>query len=192
MPDTFQTLDDITKPDPRCDHITIEKFHALLAELQLHAGVPEEVRTHFDTTRNLFLYSWFVYRFGRVAEWHACASLELALKIKTGGQIKGLHKLIEHVIAKGWVKNEGFSVRRRAKASHEQEKLLWKGLLRATGRQDDRLENAQFDYDYLDVLTDIPDIRNEYAHGSHVLYPGPYLHLKVISEFINQLFDAPS
>jgi len=75
----------------------------------LNDTVPEKIREHFETTKNLLLYSWFVYRFIPVAEFHAATTLEYALKERTDGKIKGLYRLIDHAVSKGWVKNEGFS-----------------------------------------------------------------------------------
>jgi len=46
----------------------------------LNDTVPEKIREHFETTKNLLLYSWFVYRFIPVAEFHAATTLEYALK----------------------------------------------------------------------------------------------------------------
>jgi len=137
MPDSFRKLSELTTPGRgyeswgvidqdtgECRSIKIEEIYARLERLELHEGVPEEVHKHFDTSRNLYLYSWFVYRFISVAEWHASATLELALKIKTEGKIRFLPNLIEHAIENGWVKNEGFSVWQSAKERFKQNNMV--------------------------------------------------------------------
>lgn len=203
MSDSFRKLCELTTPDPRSQmwvvpdpdtaelrSIKVEDIHSQLEELELHEGVPERVRTHFDTTRNLFLYSWFVYRFRSVAEWHASATLELALKIKTEGKVKYLPNLIDHAIRNDWVKNEGFSVWQSAKQDIERRNMIMKELLTQAGLESNPANDEESNYDYMMILRDsLPYIRNKYAHGSNMLGPGTYLHLLIVSEFINQLFE---
>ncbi len=72
---------------------TIESIYDLIQPLTLGSKVPDEVRSHFETTKNLALYSWFIYSFNVVAALHAFASLEMALRTKSGGKktsFKGL------------------------------------------------------------------------------------------------------
>ena len=48
----------------------------------------------------------------------------------------------------------------------------------------------EFNYDYVEILREgLPYLRNEYAHGSNMLGPGTYLHLLIVTEFINQIFE---
>ncbi len=60
----------------------------------LNAGVPEHVAQHFETAKNLYLYSWFIYRFQPVAELQSLACLEFAstraagARNQTAGKIK--------------------------------------------------------------------------------------------------------
>ena len=62
----------------------IESIYSLIQPITLGAAVPDEIRNHFETAKNLALYSWFVYSFNVVAAMHAFASLEMALRIKSG------------------------------------------------------------------------------------------------------------
>lgn len=203
MSDSFRKLCELTTPDRRSEmwgvidpdtgefrSIKIEDIHSRLEELELHEGVPEKVRTHFDTTRNLFLYAWFVWRFRAVAEWHASATLELALKIKTEGRVKYLPNLIDHAIRNGWVKNEGFSAWQSAKQRYEEQRIFMKEILLRAKSESNRADDDGFNYDYVEILSKgLPYLRNEYAHGSNMLGPGIYHHLLTVSEFINQLFE---
>lgn len=50
-----------------------------MSELTLHSGVPVAVLQTFETAKNVSLYSWFVYRFHRVAELVVYSALEFAL-----------------------------------------------------------------------------------------------------------------
>ena len=203
MPDSFKKLCELTKPDPRSEmwcifdpdtknsrDIKIEDVYLQLKRLELHKGVPEKVRIHFDTTRNLYLYSWFVYRFTSVAEWHASATLEFALKIKAGGKKEGLRKLIKHAIDHGWIRNEKFTVWQREKQIYEYHKSTMEQLSKEIASDTNQVQDDEFHYEYLNVLEElIPAIRNMYAHGSNMFGIGPFGHLITVSEFINQLFD---
>jgi hypothetical protein len=73
----------------------VETVHSLVEAVRLNAGVPEEVRSHFETAKNLILYSWFVYSFNEVATMHAMASLEMAVRAKTGEQETPFKNLLE-------------------------------------------------------------------------------------------------
>jgi len=199
--DTLKEFSEITVPDPRSGMFAafdsekgefrrreIEDHYGMISKIALHKGVPEKVREHFETTKNLLLYSWFVYRFIPVAEFHAASTLEFALKLKTGGKIKGLSKLISHAVDEGWVKNQGFSVWQNRMRMAEEEKKMYE--------QWSKLSEEEFDfpekeYDYLEILKkSIPALRNEYAHGSSFLHPGGYEKLEICAEFINQLFEG--
>lgn len=63
---------------------TVESIYVLVEDIKLGASVPDEVRSHFEIARNLALYSWFVYSFNVVAGMQAFASIEMAVKEKTG------------------------------------------------------------------------------------------------------------
>ncbi|HVB57012.1 MAG TPA: hypothetical protein VNE63_11345 [Candidatus Acidoferrales bacterium] len=55
----FSTVDPVTLAPSK---VTLEIYHSWIAEITLHESVPKEVRQHFETGRNIFLYTWFVYR----------------------------------------------------------------------------------------------------------------------------------
>jgi hypothetical protein len=86
-PDYLRTPDTVCKPDIRSpmasfldeQPLTVEYQYSAVADICLHKGVPEDIRVQFETTKNLYLYAWFVYRFYPVAEHHAYTCLELAL-----------------------------------------------------------------------------------------------------------------
>lgn len=76
----LKPLEEVCQPDVGCrnrvdlEHSTgiitdtpVESFYRLIEPIQLNDNVPEEVRSHFESARNLALYSWFVYSFNVVA-----------------------------------------------------------------------------------------------------------------------------
>src|SRR5438093_10056059 len=90
----FRKLREVLKADPRhrlfvtpvsgttnFRPIQLRDFHRAVRASTLHAGVPDEVWVRFETARNLWLYSWFVYRFSAVAESEVYACLERALRL---------------------------------------------------------------------------------------------------------------
>src|ERR1035438_4977252 len=92
-PDRLRPAEYVSEPDPRSmmfatinltdmtsREIDLADHHERISMCALHSGVPEEIVIQFDTTRNVYLYSWFVYRFYPVAEQQSLACLELALR----------------------------------------------------------------------------------------------------------------
>lgn len=97
--DGLRELSELPLPDTRMRFLSIREGatfrpleqrdrHESIAELALADSVPEQVRTHYDTARNLYLYAWHVYRFHVVAEHQALASLEMALRLALVQQSK--------------------------------------------------------------------------------------------------------
>ncbi|MGV8825306.1 hypothetical protein [Methylibium petroleiphilum] len=89
----MRTLEQLQQPDARMPHfavwdgaafrtITQEDRYESIAALALDQAVPSDIRIHFDTARNVYLYAWFVYRFHVVAEQQVLATLELALRTR--------------------------------------------------------------------------------------------------------------
>lgn len=85
--ETLRSPEKISLPDPRMGagaHALnrLVGHHDAMSILPLGATVPEDVRVHFETAKNLFLYSWCVYRFYMVAEQYVLTTLEFALRSK--------------------------------------------------------------------------------------------------------------
>lgn len=176
----------------------------------LHAGVPREIVLQFETARNVYLYACFVYRFYPVAEHPSLACLELALRERLKeeiriGKIKGkrstLYPLLKYAVEHELVRNEGFSawqnrgeIRRRARVEMEKMKeASEKGLTEITWEESDIKTAAEdLDWDCVKMLPDLlPMMRNEYAHGSTELHNWALRSFQIVSEIINQLYQAP-
>ena len=164
----------------------IEDLHARLNEITFHALVPDAIKNHFITTKHLLLYSWFVYRFIPVAEFHAMSSLEYALKIKTGKKKWGLKKLISHAVKNGWVKDHDFEIHRQA----QERKKAHTEMIKESFNIDygDEIEAEEGQYTAI-LIQSIPYLRNVYAHGSNTIAPQGYRTLKICAEFINKIFE---
>ena len=79
--------------------MTFDSVYDEVEKIRINDTAPESVRSHFEIARNLVLYSWFVYSFNVVAAMQAFASLEMALKAKTGEPKGGLKRQLEKVFS---------------------------------------------------------------------------------------------
>ncbi|NIR49252.1 hypothetical protein GWO43_12280 [candidate division KSB1 bacterium] len=200
--DCLKKLEEICEPDARYKDrkvydlerheirlLTIEDFYRNVEELKLHDGVPDDVFIEFEKARNLYLYTWFVYRLGQVAELQAYASLELALRVRHGGGTKKkLQRLLTHAVKHGWIRDEGFSGYRE-KMKRRQETI--DGLSQIIPDYAEKIKPAK-PGGYVRMLSAIlPKMRNRLAHGSTLLHPGIHNTLEICCEIINQLFEPP-
>ena len=223
-PEKLRPAEYVCEPDPRStmfvsldltngtSHaIELADHHEQISGYVLHAGVPEDIVLQFETARNVYMYSWFVYRFYPVAEHQSLACLELALrerlkeKIRTG-EIKGkrptLRPLLNYAIEHGLVKNEGFATWRnrgeinsRQRVSMEKfREMSEKKLTEMTWDESDiEITAEDLDWDYVKMLPDmLPMLRNEYAHGSTELNNWALRSIQIVCEIINQLYDPPA
>lgn len=204
--DSFRTLEAVFTADPRSRSwsvmdpkdglraMTVEDRWNNVTDVRLHDGVPTTVCIHFDTARNLMLYSWFVYRFQPVAEMHAYSSLELALKIRAGVPVKNRKKrpltlgpLLARALSEGWIRDEGFRHYRRA--AHRRAELEREGAIQAGREPAPSLDTATQRYVRI-VCKALPSLRNNLAHGSPSLAPSGLSTLGLCCDLINQLFPA--
>lgn len=186
--DKLRPAEFITEPDPRnavmvridpvagtSRAMTAADLHEMMSCLFLNTTVPEKVAQHFETVKNLFLYSWFIYRFQPVAELQSLACLEFALRERFANEIMTgtidkrnamLRGLLTFAVGSGVIKSEGLS-----NWSHASDP-----------------EGAFADF----LATTLPQIRNNWAHGSDELLPSARTIIELVAEIINQLFPPPS
>lgn len=211
-PDFLRTPENACLPDPRNEGgiRTIRDHHASVAKLVLHSGVPEAVRIQFETAKNVYFYSWFVYRFHSVTRQAAYACLEFALKerfeaeiLAAGGKERehgpGLRELMKYAVDTGHLRNEGFEVWHRKTAVRAQQRVIVEQISEMTRLGldeisfDDDVEIKEEDkaHDYVNRLLDsIPYLRNHFAHGSRSLDHRSIAAIRVVSEIINQVYPS--
>lgn len=159
-PDGRNNLFVIIEKNGNTKPLTLDIMHENIASISLNDSVPQEIISHFAQAKNLALYSWFHYQFHVTADFMSMVTIEYALKIRlnNSSSFKNLIKIAE---AEGLISDKYFS---NAKANHN-------------------------DNGYSKSLIDIlPDMRNDYAHGSTTLHNDSLTPLKIAAEFINQLF----
>lgn len=218
-PDHLRTPELATEPDPRqlgfgvwsssgIDRKTIKHQYEAVGRIELHEGVPEDIRVQFETARNLYLYAWFVYRFYPVVELQAYACMELALRDRFEEEMlakgmkkltfgPGLKRLLEYAIKNGYLKNEHFAVWRRVTEIRARDRTRREVILemKRTGQEsisyDDNIEITDEDrkHDYLGTLLETaPFLRNYGAHGSTSLDSQSLRAVQQVADVINQIF----
>jgi hypothetical protein len=220
-PEQLRPVNYVCAPDPRSigfvttDRETgswrplqISDYYLAVSSYCLNEAVPEDIRVHFDTARNLYLYAFYVYRFYPVSEHHALACLELALRDRYEKEIPKkyyarsrfvtLKPLLQYAVDKGEVKNEGFKrwresaeIRARSRYSMEKlEEMRDKGMDRidldySEAKVTDIDRNQAYVVDLVKIL---PKLRNNYAHGSGILHSSVLGTIQIVSEIINQVY----
>ncbi len=200
--DAFRDLPSVCTVDPRCRSravldpksgsrpMTIEDHWRDIGALALHEGVPISIRVHFDTARNLLLHSWFVFRFQQVAEMHAYASVEFALRWRAGLPLKASNRdlkvLLGRAFREGWIRDVGF---RRFQEVADRRAEYEEMEARVTGREPD-LSCGDTEW-YVRMLSNLlPKFRNKLAHGSALMAPTGKQTLALCCDIINQLFPT--
>ena len=147
----------------------------------LHAGVPEDIRSHFSTAQNLLAYSWFCYPFNVAAELHGYISVEFALRKRFPNLPRANFKdLLERAVNEGLLKADGFTYGRA------NERQLYPPSVKPP-------IEPPLVHDYVAAVAEaMRHLRNSLAHGSTTLHMKGGTVLLVCSEIINQLFPQPS
>ena len=193
--EALRPLEQLTHPDPRQEGfatfdpqsrtfrpVTVEDMYARVKDIRLHAGVPEDVRSHFATALNLAAYSWFCYPFNVTAQLLGYISVEYALRIRfpSVGRPPSFKKLVQRAVKEGLISDKGFSSHREPETDHYPPELV---ALFVPPEPDA----------YVKALAEsIPALRNSLAHGARMLHMHGTSSVRVSAELINQLFPLPS
>lgn len=117
------------------------KHHEMIANVTLSADIDDDVKVQFEIARNLFLYSFFYYRFGMTSFKQAAVSAELGLRRYIG------------------------------KPESERENTLKKLLRRAHSQGFINLKEIKPHLEPEEFIRILTSFRNTLAHGSHSLFP---------------------
>jgi hypothetical protein len=165
--------------------LILKDFFDEAESVQLHEGVPENIRDHFQTARNLIIYSWFYYPFNVTAQLCAYTSVEFALRIRAGNSKArpSFAGLLKQAVEKGWIRDEGFS---HIKSRYESLKAYNEGL-----PAEFHLAQSPLTQEYCKVMCrTLPSLRNTLAHGSTFLHHGGSGVVRICGDLINQLFET--
>jgi hypothetical protein len=198
----LKPVEEILLADPRWQFLAIVSpessrpfelmdMHSKLSDIQLNANVPEGVRRQFAIACNLMLYAWFVFEFQTVAEMHAYATLELALRERFSNPTRQLRRrnrvepvplmlrdLLDRAVAEGLIVPQNLPVWEKVKANQRLESA------ESGGRQLSAAEWLQH------VVRSLPNFRNDLAHGSTRLYLFASIdNLELCADIINAAFS---
>ena len=216
--DELRTPINVLAPDTRTFNFnipSIEVLYRAIEQIQLNSLVPDDIKVQFDTARNLFMHSFYVYRFYVVAESQALTTLEFALRECIGKeQIKlfskelkaeklrfseGLRLYMEYLARRELIKNEDFPIwhNRNRIAAEEAYRLEISKRMEDEGLSeytwdDSEIDESKFDveWNYVEVLCNtIPKIRNKYAHGGKTLHNQVLRSFENISIIINKMYE---
>jgi hypothetical protein len=195
--EALKKLEQISQADPRTHAFTlldanhpglfrkrtIEDFHRVAESIRLHDGVPEPIRSHFETARNLIIYSWFYHPFNVTAQLSAYITVEFALRTKFNDRKTNFKGLVKKAVDAGLVTDNGFSIPRRKAQSN---RAYNQGL-----PADLQIPEPTLLRQYSEGLAkSIPFLRNELAHGTTLLHEKGASEVRICAELINQLFPT--
>jgi hypothetical protein len=196
--ESLKQLSEVTEPDGRqkafvgldmtngaIRPFTLEDFHRRAASIELHSGVPEKIRDHFETACHLVIYSWFYYPFNITAQLAAYTSVEFALRTKFQDNQSIFKVLLERAVDSGLITDRGFSITtQRAERIKEYNQGL--------PSEFQLPENPLVDEYSRQLIQSIRFLRNEIAHGTTMLHHNGASTVRTCAELINQLFPNPN
>ena len=98
---------------------TLDDLYKSLSTINLHSGVPEEIRSHFSTAQNLVAFSWHHYPFNVTAQLMGHVTIEFALRqLYPNMTNRSFKKLVELAVKEGRISEKGFSHYVEPETSH--------------------------------------------------------------------------
>ena len=202
LPDIRQKAFARLLPDGNFRAVNINDLHDRIAKIELNSAVPEDIRTGFNTARNLYVYSWFVYRFLPVAEFQAYAVLEYALGKRIEREkiinARGFNNRFAIAIRRGWFRAEEIRRYKQSAIRRKDYSQTWEEMFKNHEGNNPVCQTAktatedQHASAYLSNLQKgMPLLRNAIAHGEPYLGGGTVVTIEICCDLINQLFPAP-
>lgn len=211
LPDRRTAMTAAFRPDGSISPVTLDDRYQAISEFVLNESVPHDVRVHFETAKNLYLYAWFVYRFFPVAEKHVLATLEFALRERLtllypdrygpdAEWVPGMAKMLKRARDEKLISNDGLRAyhrwamqQARTRVSDEATRKLIESGAESIEFDPDSAVPIEQDYsrDALEIFVKtLPEIRNIYAHGSSNLHATVLSTFEIVMDLVNQLFPS--
>lgn len=199
------------RADGTMSMVTLEERHAAVSRFELAASVPLDIRVHFETAKNLYLYAWFVYRFYPVAEQHALATLEFALRERLAplfpeqfGPLAKRHSGLSALFSKArkekLITSSGLRAIERLAHEHARVRISIERIreMDALGLDEMEFDDStveplpeDYTHDLLDIFAEtLPLFRNTYAHGSSMLHSTVLGTFEIVTDLIHQLYPS--
>lgn len=210
-PDARARTTSAIRADGTVSMVTLEERHAAVSRFELTLAVPLDIRVHFETARNLYLYAWFVYRFYPVAEQQALVTLEFALRERlaplfpdqfgpSAKRSPSLRTLIEKARKEKLITNADLRANERLARDRAHHRVSMQAIREMQARglsemvfDDSAIEPLPEDYahDSLEIFGEtLPFFRNTYAHGSAMLHSTVLGTFEIVTDLVNQLYSA--
>ncbi len=169
--------------------ITMEDHHRRFSRVKLNSNVPEHVRNGIAIAANLYIYSWFVYAFGPMADLQCLATLELALRHRNGTAANGkkprFRELLSNAVKQGWLVDAELPVGLiMPEASKDENGQPVDPTGSETNINDPQRRTKE-------LANSLPDWRNIIAHGQFMLFPPGNRLLGLVVAIVNQLWPNP-
>lgn len=213
--EVFKTFKEILEPDARHEafghpdptasdgvrRVQLEHQYQAMVDLDLSENVPQDIRSAFNVTRNLWVYGWFCYPFHTLAVFHAFSLLEMSLRRRvdqerSAGRPKsskspGLRRLIQIAVRRKWVVDEDITHARRLR-DRRHELLEYPPEIHHMFAPQDPWDSSS--QKYCQILVDtIPWHRNALAHPEKLSIGLPNwskLDLEIARDIIEALFSV--
>jgi hypothetical protein len=162
---------------------TLGDVHALAEAITLNSAVPPNIRDHFETARNLIVYSWFYYPFNVTAQLAAYVSVEYALRERMTDRTTNFGPLLTRAVQLGIINDQGFSI-----PSAQLKRIReWNAELPPEMHLAEPSSLSEYSKA---IAADLPRARNSLAHGTTTLHHMGASTVALAAEIINQLFPA--
>lgn len=178
--------------------LTLDRLYKMTSKYcTLHGGVPEEVRSYFNTVVTLYLYGWLYYPFYALALELSFFAVEMALRkrfppkklSRKGKDPRSLVDMLAIAKSAGVLRDEGFpSLPNRRAAAEELDRWMAE-LCHRDSPQPPQIPYVDF------LIKEFPKMRNRFAHPNlrQILVPGQALDGPLLAaEIINQLWPRPA
>lgn len=165
---------------------TVEDHYAIIASFDVPLTVFWPARNAYVVACNTLLYSWFQLAMVQVAELHVLASLELALKergLLATAKNPGLRRLLGEAVHLNLIRDLGveeFAAVRLGTVNYLE------SISQKPSPDEDPADTQKF---VKRLVRDLPDIRNNHAHGTFMIIPGVYSTFSVVGRLITQLYS---
>jgi hypothetical protein len=198
----WESVSQIDKGTGKLRLKSIEDHYSTIEPLFLSKAVPVETLILWNTARNLYVYSWFIWRFMPVAELYGYAALENALRQRCAKedsfpQAKNkkrpsyqLAPLLKHAFNKGWIdveSLESYKYMQEARTRSLKRAMKFMGDEKSAEAWVADLDPTKY---RKQLEISLPFTRNEIAHGSSPLSPTVDSSLILCHDLIQHLYPC--
>jgi len=182
----FRNPEDISKPDARLKYMgitSVNQLHEAVKSFELNSHVDEKIRIQFDTVKNLYIHSFYVYRFFPIVKHQLYVTLEHGLRECIGEKelerfrkfknkqlprkspkfSRRLKLCMTYAVEFELIKNEDFSIWRHGK--EQQAEAIYRQkvfeIMESEGldsyewdESEIDYENVDYNHDYIEILTE--------------------------------------